>query len=259
MLDTLALKQSVLGYLPKRKLVKIPYQDFLYLDLYSKSIDVMSKSSLASNLTDSEIDWINHLALYTSVTIKKSRPNWIHGYLIYDLVKKHAENSKKPEICYFETGTARGFTALVATKAIIDAGKRPKVITLDRLNDNKRRHWNAIGDINGKRYLNELLSSYTDILHYIRFVKIRSERIKKFNFFECVDIVFLDSQHTYKAVKREFNFIHGLLDLDSIVIFDDVDEKYPGIHKFINELNGDKRIINSEFDSRKYVIYCASI
>lgn len=74
----------------------------------------------------------------------------------------------------------------MATKAIIDAGKRPKVITLDRLNDNKRRHWNAIGDINGKRYLNELLSNYTDILKYIRFIEIRSERIKKLIFLNAL-------------------------------------------------------------------------
>lgn len=67
-------------------------------------MDEMNKSSLASNLTDSEIDWINHLALYTSVTIKKSRPNWIHGYLIYDLVKKPAENSKSLKFVILKQG-----------------------------------------------------------------------------------------------------------------------------------------------------------
>jgi hypothetical protein len=254
-MDLLSCKQSILSYLPVQDLVKSPYDDLSYIELHHAAKDFMSKSNLALNLTKSEIDWINNLALYTSVTIKKSLPNWIHGYLLYDQIKKYATDSQKIHICYFETGTARAFSALVATKAILDSNKKPYVITCDRLNDDKSRYWNAIGDINGRRKLTQVLEDYKDFFQYIKFINVKSEKIHKLSLDTKIDIGFLDGSHTYRAVRREFNFIKQFQNSDSIVIFDDVSEKYPGVKKFVYELNGIKKIFDSELVGRKYIVY----
>ena len=84
-------------------------------------------------------------------------------------------------------------------------------MTCDRLNDNRRRYWNAVGDISGKRSQSELLNGYKQYLEYIKFIKIRSEKIKKLDFNELIDIAFLDGPHTYTAAKREFTFVDKFL------------------------------------------------
>jgi len=255
MWNILAIKQSIAGYLPAPKLVKVPYKDSFYFELYNDSKDEMISSHLASNMSKVEIDWINQLALYTSVTVKNSQPNWIHGYFLYTTIKKYCENSLKTKVSFFETGTARGFSALVAVKAILDSGKTPLVVTCDRLNDNRRRYWNAVGDISGKRSRSELLNGYKEYLEYIKFIKIRSEKIKKLDFNELIDIAFLDGPHTYTAAKREFTFVDKFLVPGGIAIFDDVGSKYPGVVRFVDELNGNKTIIDSKLDGRSYAIY----
>ena len=212
-----SFKTLIKSYLPSLNLVQVPFENQEYLSLWKKYQIEMNDSIHAKNLPKFTVEWIDNLALKTSVSVKKSTPNWVHGYLIYNVIKQFCQNSSKKQVTYFETGTAKGFSALVAVKAILDSGKIPIVVTIDIINDNKKRYWNAIEDINGPRTRTELLLSYKSFLPYITFLKLRSQQLKSLQHTNTIDVGFIDGAHNYKIVKKDFDFIRKNL----------VEKKYP--------------------------------
>jgi len=257
-LDQIAIKTFIKSYLPSGNLIKNPYQDSDYLELWKTAQDKI-RSFAPPNLSEEEIIWIDKLALQTSVSVKTSNPNWLHGYFLYEIIKNYTKNYQNKTINYFETGTAKGFSSLVAAKAITTSGNKPLVTSIDIINDNKKRYWNALGDVNGKRNRNELLSDYQDLISGIHFLKLRSRKLNKAYFGKNeIDLAFLDGPHTYRNVKNEFKFVISKLVPGGIILFDDYNEsKYPGIYKFVNELNPKnvKKIIG---DNRSYALYINS-
>ena len=252
-----SIKTLIRSYLPSLNLVHEPFENQEYLSLWKKHQIEMNDSVHAKNLSKATVEWIDNLALKTSVSVKKSTPNWVHGYLIYSVIQQFCQNSSKEQVTYFETGTAKGFSALVAVKAIIDCNKIPVVVTIDILNDNKKRYWNAIGDIHGPRTRAELLLSYESFLPYVTFLKLRSQQLKSLKFANIIDVGFIDGAHNYKLVKKDFHFIRKYLDTKSQIIFDDVDSrKFPGIVKLIEKLKFTHQIdhIDSISGSRGYAI-----
>ena len=254
-LDQIAIKTFIKSYLPSGDLIKYPYQDLEYLGLW-ETAQYKVRSLAPPGLSEEEIIWIDKLALRTSVSIKTSNPNWLHGYFLYEMVKNYTKNYQNKTINYFETGTAKGFSALVAAKAITTSGNKPQITTIDIINDNKKRYWNAMGDINGKRNRNELLSDYEDLIRDIHFLKLRSRKLNRTYFGKNeIDLAFLDGPHTYRNVKNEFEFVISKLVPGGILLFDDYNQsKYPGIYKFVNELNP-KNIEKIIGNNRNYALY----
>jgi hypothetical protein len=255
--DIVSIKTILKSYLPVNDLIKSPQVDSIYFKLWNEYRGKIKSSILANSLSKSQIEWIDNLALETSVTLKKSAPNWAHGYLIYKIIKEFCKNSTKNQIVYFETGTAKGFSALVAAKAILDSNKKPLVISVDLLNDNRSRYWNAFGDINGRRTRIELLKNYHSLLHNIRFIKLRTQQLSSLKLSESIDICFIDGAHSYNSVRSDFEFIKKNKSSRSRIIFDDLNpNKFPGIVKFVEKLKFENQIEihNSGFESRSYAV-----
>ena len=254
-IDQIAIKTFIKSYLPSGDLIKHPHQDSEYLELWENALNKVRRLAPPS-LNEEEITWIDKLALRTSVSVKTSNPNWLHGYFLYEMVKNYTKNYQNKIINYFESGTAKGFSALVVAKAITASGNKPQITTIDIINDNKKRYWNALGDVTGKRNRNQLLSDYEDLTRGIHFLKLRSRELNRAYFGRNeIDLAFLDGPHTYKNIKNEFKFVSSKLVSGGILLFDDYNEsKYPGIHKFINELNP-KNIEKIIGDNRNYALY----
>ena len=248
------VKTVIKSFMPVGDLVKVPYNDKVYYDLWRNSLAFMHRY-VPKNLTQHEIEWIDNLALKLSVSIKNSEPNWIHGYFLYDLINTYAQSTKKREISFFESGTAKGFSAIIAAKAITNSDKIPNIVTIDILG-NEKRYWNAFGDFNGKRTRMDLLSEHKDLVSSINFVKMRSRELNEKNSGNTkIDLAFLDGPHTYADVKHEFKYVINRLEKNGIVFFDDYNQsRYPGIVKFVSEidLHNISYITN---ENRSYAIY----
>ena len=57
-------------------------------------------------------------------------------------------------------------------------------------------------------------------------------------------VVFIDANHTYHAVKNDYNAINKKIGIGSYIIFDDVN--WPGVGKFVNEIKNTVKIIGAK-------------
>jgi predicted O-methyltransferase YrrM len=257
-MDLISCKTKFKSYFPVKNLIKKPEPDATYLFLYRKYLPKMHESNFASEIDSKTLSWIDTLALQTQVSIKKSHLDWTHGYFLYKLILEQLKNSKKKEITVFESGTAKGFSSLVMAKAICDAKKIPKILTIDLIDGNKSMYWNALGDERGRKTRPELLYNYQDLLKYIEFKKLRSSKLKVNSYSNIFfDIAFLDAAHTFKDVKKEFQIVEKRLNNGGIIIFDDYDLlKYPGIVKFINSLDKNRiTLVKSNLNYKAFAVY----
>lgn len=165
------------------------------------------------------------MALKTQVVIKKnSKINYEHGKLLYavlfDLIKKKKFNF----INILEIGTARGFSSICMSKALIDSRQNGKITTIDILSNNEKMYWNCIDDHNGPLSRRELLVSWKDEIKNIKFVQDWSLNFiyKNSNSKKRYQFAFLDGAHDYDTVLREFIFVSGKQKVGDMVFFDDI-------------------------------------
>lgn len=257
-MDLIAFKTRIKSYLPISNLIKKAEPDATYYSLYNKYLPRMHKSNLTADINSETLYWIDSLALKTQVSIKKSDLDWTHGYFLYKMISEQLKDSTKREISVFESGTAKGFSSLVIAKAICDAKKIPKILTIDLIDGDKSMFWNALGDQQGRKTRLELLSDYQELLKYIEFKKVRSSKLKDNSLTNVYfDIAFLDAAHTFKDVKKEFKIVEKKLNNGGIIIFDDYNPvKYPGIVKFINSLDESRvTLVKSDMIFKSFAVY----
>lgn len=216
-----------------------------YLSLYEEAIK--SENIAVSNFEKEygyaiDKNWINKLALHTQVCIKKSKLNFSHGKLLYTLLSKYLNEQKKfnkqqQKIFILETGTARGFSSICLSKALIDNNAIGNLITIDCISHNEEILWNCIDDIDGPRTRSELLKDWKDELSNITFIQgwtgitIHKLGIERINF------AFLDAQHTKKEVLNEFSFVYKRQSKGDIIFFDDVTPGlFEGVCEAVNEI-----------------------
>jgi hypothetical protein len=249
------------SYNPKRDLVKTPYPDNLYIEIWKKCLhDYKDISKIILNkeifeLSSEYTDFINQLALNLQVTIKSSDIDYSHGFLLVALLKRlKKHNPNLQDFKYFETGSARGFSAVVVAKVANDLFKNFGVTTIDVLDHQKKRYWNSIGDSRGRRSRQELLKPYQYLIPKIDFLTTRAKKYTKQDRAQRFHLVFLDGQHTYNEVKREFYWAEKNQKLGDIILLDDVTPgQFDGICKFVREVQRDIRYkeISVDFESSK--------
>ena len=216
-----------------------------YLSLYEEAIN--SENIAVSNFEKEygyaiDKNWINKLALHTQVCIKKSKLNFSHGKLLYTLLSKYLNEQKKfnkqqQKIFILETGTARGFSSICLSKALIDNNAIGNLITIDCISHNEEILWNCIDDIDGPRTRSELLKDWKDELSNITFIQgWTGKTIHKLGI-ERINFAFLDAQHTKKEVLNEFSFVYKRQSKGDIIFFDDVTPGlFEGVCEAVNEI-----------------------
>tara|TARA_B110000967_G_scaffold177043_1_gene190888 strand:+ start:2349 stop:3014 length:666 start_codon:yes stop_codon:yes gene_type:complete len=75
------------------------------------------------------------------------------------------------------------------------------------------------------------------------------ERVKKF---EKFDLIFIDADHTYNAVKSDFNNYVPMLNKKGVMVMHDIHFPGSGSEKFWNELKTNKKYKFKEIVCRKY-------
>ena len=169
-------------------------------------------------------DWLSDLALHTQVVHKKSALNWQHGKLLYSLLRQHLETTKGERAFaqVFETGTARGFSALCMAKALLDSNSQGVVVSVDSLPHDRPRYWNCIDDCDGRKSRRELLADWPSEVARVIFLNASSPRHLDRVGIERIDFAFLDAQHTFRSVMEEYLFVEARQDQGDVIVFDDV-------------------------------------
>jgi len=237
-----------------------------YLKLAEKTRDncypEIDEYEIQTNFSISE-EWLHNLALHTQIVIKEIDLCYAHGRVLYSSLSQYLQNrpssSMADRITIWETGTARGFSALCMSKALHDQQRPGIIMTFDVLPHRARMYWNCIDDCDGPKSRAELLEPWWSLVsRYIIFhqgdtrlglPKVQAERIH---------FAFLDGAHTYEDVMFEFKQIQNHQKEGDMIVYDDYTPNlFPGLVKAVNEIceqyNYDRIILNAN-EERGYVV-----
>ena len=215
-----------------------------YLDIYQKILKKKYKEidTYENNFKKKiDLNWLNQLALTTQVVIKKSEINYQHGRILYAELYNYIDKNMPKNIDILETGTARGFSSVCMSKAIVDSNSDGKIHTIDILPNNKKIYWNCISDIDGKKTRTELLKNWAIYVDKIKFHTGNSINVLKKLDLKRVNFAFLDGSHNKKKVQIEFDWVKKRQFKNDVIIFDDYDPKnFKGICELIDNLEKQK-------------------
>lgn len=217
-----------------------------YLKLYSDEVARDYSAIKAYELSvgySIDRNWFNSLGLQTNIVIKEGlSTTFAHGRVLYSSVRayiaKHTTSSTT-KIRIFETGTARGFSAVCMAKALEDSDCFGTIYTTDVLPGDVPMYWNSICDTDGKpKTRRELLYPWKSLAdRYIEFICTNTRIDLCPVFIPDIDIAFLDGAHEYVDIRHEFEFVNKRLTFGGLIIFDDYNpEKYPGICRAVDEI-----------------------
>jgi predicted O-methyltransferase YrrM len=182
--------------------------------------------------------WLHELALHTQVAIKKAAPCYPHGRLLYSTVRAYVRECAPERVTVLETGTARGFSSLCMARALDDAGVPGTIVTCDVLPHDVPMFWNCIDDLDGPRSRAELLRPWADLVErYVVYQQGDTLRHLPRLYLPRVNVAFLDGQHTYAYVLREFEAIRGRQRPGDVIFFDDyTPARFPGVVQAVDEI-----------------------
>lgn len=185
--------------------------------------------------------WLDNLALHTQVVIKTSPLCWQHGRVLFAKLSNWLNENPiddAPVVTIWETGTARGFSALCMSQALEEQERAGRIITFDVLPHNKKMLWNCIDDYDGPKSRSELLKPWQNLSSkYIIFYQGDSKINLKRVVAERIHFAFLDGSHTYNDVMFEFKQIKDYQCKGDIIIFDDYNEsQFPGLVRAVDEI-----------------------
>lgn len=237
-------------------------------------VDFIKQLHTAFPLATIPIDFINNLALTTQVCIKRSKPLFVHGYLLYAAMFQYAQTHRdQAPLFILETGTARGFSSLCMAKALEDAGVAGTIHTfdnnlivekcramdgsVDKLQETdfakKRIFWNCIADASGPKTRMELIAPWHDlaaariVFHecdvYSVLESFLSSSTTRINF------AFFDAKHTESALSFELKACFPLMRPGDVIVCDDYTAgQCPGVVAAIDNFLRQ----NPQVDSQKY-------
>ena len=230
-----------------------------YINMH-KNYKIRLKNNLfiKKNFIKDEIEFINNLALITQVTKKKSKTNYLHGFILMKILKEYIKD-KNEKINILETGTARGFSSLIMYRTLKKFQKKYKINTIDIIPHNRKIYWNCISDIdNGRVSRKELIKDYNLLSKNINFLTGHSYKILRNLKMRRINFAFLDGSHEYKDVKCEFDYIDKRNTIGDIIILDDYTPGlFDGIVRLTNEIMAEKKYFLKIIDediNRGYVI-----
>lgn len=169
--------------------------------------------------------WIDDLALLTQVSPHKKFSNYLHGFLLYDLLSRmirvKKQNNEGP-INVVETGTAKGFSALCMAKAIFDSKFQGKIVTIDLLSNKTELFWNSMADRDGKQSRASLLTSYNELLeYYCVFIQGDTGCVLRSIDLGRVHFAFIDSLHDGRTALNEAKLLSFSQKSGDQILFDD--------------------------------------
>ncbi len=186
-----------------------------------------------------DAEFVDELALATQVVPKDEQLDWSHGYLLYSALGSYLRRtpSERP-VTIFETGTARGFSAICMAQALRTAGRAGTILTVDVLHAERPIYWNSIADADGPRTRLELLEPWSELVEdHIVFLRGDVDLALEQLGLARIHFAFLDAEHTYDAVRRELAFVAAHQRPGDVIVCDDyTPREFPEIVRAVDDL-----------------------
>ena len=170
---------------------------------------------------------------------KANKINFLSGlgdssYLLYGLVR-----SMKPEVCV-EIGSARGRSTCFIGMALKENG-RGKLFAID---PHQLTNWNDYKSVDTFEIIMNNLAAL-HITNQVEIVRMTSEEAAR-GWSRQIDMIFIDGDHTYDGIKRDWELFVPHLTTFGVVIFHDTiwdlrpDPRWSrsdmGVPRFVDEL-----------------------
>jgi hypothetical protein len=202
---------------------------------YSNEIENLFKEF--GNAADKE--FIEKIAYYTQLVIKKNPPNFNHGYLLHYALSKYLSSiTKRDSLFLLDIGTARGFSSLVMSYVLQEENFNAAIISIDKISHTKKVKWNSILDEElgiSRKDIVERFSESTKVI----FLKGKSKKILNNLNLPRVNFAFVDGDHRWGSLKTEVVYLMNNQKQGDVILFDDYTPRiYPGVSKAVNFLNG---------------------
>jgi len=192
----------------------------------NKSIKKIITPLLQKLMRDSSFDSVLHGDLETHFNQTEGMINLAEASLLYDLAKTCREG------CILEVGSYRGRSAVALGRGSLDGHNVP-VYAIEP-------HEEFIGLLGGKFGSPDRAAFYTAMLgtscyHSVRLVNLSSEIVAP-GWKQKIGLLFIDGDHSYAGVKRDFDCWSPHLTPDALVAFDDSTDPAVGPRQLIDEL-----------------------
>ena len=182
-------------------------------------------------------DEIDDIGLKLQVCVKKSKPMYLHGYVLTSALNQYLENSEEKNITILETGTARGFSSVLMASILNKFNVDGKIHTIDKVNtfDNCLKS----SELKKEITINECVEEWKEIVDkYINFIIGDSKKILKTlnSKLDRINFAFLDGAHFYQDIKSEMEFTEKKQIKGDVIICDDYTKtQFPEICKAVDE------------------------
>jgi len=190
------------------------------------------------------MEWLDELALHTQVVVKPSAVCYAHGRVLYTALSKYlsenSSNETRERINVWETGTARGFSAVCMAKALKEQSRDGLIMTFDVLPHHEKMYWNCIDDAAGPQSRASLLRPWKELVdRYVVFhqgdTRVEFQKVSV----DRIHFAFLDGAHTYEDVMFEFQQVTRYQQSGDMIVYDDyTPAQFPGLVKAVDEICG---------------------
>ena len=152
-----------------------------------------------------------------------------HGLLLYKLILQRLDCNRP--LVILDVGTARGFSSITMARALLDANQVGIIYTVDVIDHNEFRNWHSrrAGKQEDDEPLAEIVITRSEIWNKwfqdeaARITPIINESWRVLNDWNYgpIDVVFLDGDHTYGAVRKELSLLDSLMAPGGVIVLDD--------------------------------------
>ena len=150
-----------------------------------------------------------------------------HGQLLYQLVRDRRDGLRP--LVALDIGTARGFSAVVMARAMLDSGMEGHVYTVDVIDHDETLDWHVEkhdhdDPLAGRRITRAAIWSEWAAEEADRVTPITGRSMEILGEWRhgLIDVAFLDGSHTYEDVKAELEMLAGMMADDGVIVLDDV-------------------------------------
>ena len=210
------------------KLLEIARQNYdeLIIDYFQKQADA------------ADFIQIEKLGYETQIVIKKSDPNFNHGFLLSAELSKYIKQlSHESHITILDIGTARGFSALVMAYILAKFPNQGEVITIDITGHFEKKKWTSVLDNENGISRQEIFDLYNYSRRIIPIQGKSTELLQKLGL-KRVNFAFIDGDHNWRSLKYEIEFIRNRQQSGDIICFDDATPSiYPDVIKAAESLS----------------------
>lgn len=166
--------------------------------------------------------------------VKPTPPNWQHGRVLYAAMRKYLATAEGPVRCV-DIGTAKGFSALVAQWALLDAGVTGRVESVDVIDPQAKVFRNSVLDVDRENRLADYHWTWPETRAIAFHKSTGIDWLSQSK--DRVHVAFVDGKHSVDVVAKEGALVAVRQRPGDLLMFDDV--QIPGVKKAVEGLADD--------------------